>query len=437
MAYDGSLKFDTHIDTSGFASGLKSLGGIAKTGLNGAITAIGAIGGALSTAAGFAIKTGIEFESAFAGVKKTVDATDAEFVKLRQGILDMSKEIPMAASDIAGIAESAGQLGIQNDNILGFTRVMADLGVATNLTGEEAASTLAKFANITGMDQSNFDRLGSTIVALGNNLATTEADIAAMAMRLAGAGKQVGLTEAEIMSFAGALSSVGIEAEAGGTAFSKVFSDMQLAVETGNGDLQNFAKVAGMSAKEFAGAFKDDAAGAMTTFIQGLGQSEEKGMSAIKVLDDMGITEIRMRDALLRAAGASDVFTGALDLGTKAWEENTAMTNEANQRYTTMESRIQMLKNGVAELGIAFYESTNSEIGEAVTLLNGYVGTLTTAFQAGGLEGLVSALGGVLSDVVSKVADFAPKLVDMSVSLIQSFVTGIICHKYRSQQARS
>lgn len=312
----------------------------------------------IATAAGTAvyagaIKPAMEFESAFAGVKKTVEGTPAQLLAIQNGIRKMAVEIPLGTTEIAAISEAAGQLGIETESILGFTRVMADLGVTTNLAGEEAASTLAKFANITGMSQGNFGRLGSTIVALGNNLATTESDIAAMSLRLAGAGKQVGLSEAQILSYAGALSSVGIEAEAGGSAFSKVMNNMQLAVETGNKDLINFAKVAGVSAADFKAAFQTDAAGAINLFIKGLGESQAKGESAIKVLDDMGITEVRMRDALLRAAGASDVFTESLELGTQAWQENKALSEEAAQRYATTESAIQMMKNAFSDIAIS------------------------------------------------------------------------------------
>jgi TP901 family phage tail tape measure protein len=297
-----------------------------------------------------AVKAQIDWESAFAGVKKTVDGTTEQIAALDQGIKDMSKELPSSAEEIASVAEAAGQLGIQTDNVLGFTKVIIDLGNATNLTGEEGASQLAKFANITGMAQTEFDRLGSTIVALGNNSATTEADIVAMAMRLAGAGTQVGMTEAQIVSLAAALSSVGIEAEAGGSAFSKVMINMQLAVETGNESLKDFASVAGMTTDEFTKAFKQDATGALISFIQGLSNAESQGTSAIKVLDDMGITEVRLRDSLLRAGSASELFSETIALGTEAWEENNALTNEANQRYATTESQIKILKNEIVDM---------------------------------------------------------------------------------------
>ncbi|MFA8306615.1 phage tail tape measure protein, partial [Paenibacillus alvei] len=172
----------------------------------------------LAAAGGAALKASVDYETAFTGVVKTVDASKEKLAEFKQEIRDMSKEIPAAATSIAKVAESAGQLGIKNEALMGFTRTMTDMGVATNMASDEAATALARLANITQMPQKNFDRLGSTVVALGNNLATTESEIVEMGLRLAGAGHQIGLTEAQTLSFAGALSSVGIEAEAGGSA---------------------------------------------------------------------------------------------------------------------------------------------------------------------------------------------------------------------------
>jgi TP901 family phage tail tape measure protein len=310
----------------------------------------------IATAAGTVLKMAIDWETAFTGVEKTVDATEQQLANLSTGIRNMAKDIPASTTEIAAVAEAAGQLGIQVDNIEEFTRVMIDLGNTTNLTADQAATTFARFANIVGMSQTDFDRLGATLVDLGNNLATTEAEITEMALRLAGAGKQIGLSESQILAFAAALSSVGIEAEAGGSSFSKVMVNIQLAAEKGGKDLKAFAKVAGMSASEFKKAYEKDATSAIMAFIKGLSTAEERGLSAIGILDDMGISEIRMRDALLRAAGASDTFSKAIDIGSNAWEENTALTNEAGKRYETTASQMEVFWNRLKDTGITLGE---------------------------------------------------------------------------------
>ena len=333
--------------------------------VSGAAVGAGVLIGGVGVAAA---KAGSDFESAFAGIRKTVDATEQQYDALEDSIRSMSKNIPMAATELAGIGESAGQLGIQTENLEGFIQTMADLSVATNLTSEEGAAEFAKFANIVKMSQDQFDKLGSTVVALGNNMATTEADIVAMGMRLAGAGAQVGMSEADIMGLSAALSSVGIEAEMGGSAMSKVMVNMQLAAETGGESLQSFANVAGMSASEFAKTYKEDAVGALTAFLSGLNDTERLGKSAIAVLDEMEINEARLRDTLLRAAGASDLFGNAVTLANEAFEENTALSKEASQRYATFESRLQMTKNRVNDVGISLYQNFRDPLNDVLGL---------------------------------------------------------------------
>lgn len=314
----------------------------------------------VSTAAaanlGILSKSAMDFESAWAGVTKTVDGTPAQMEKIKNGIREMSKELPSSAVEISKVAEAAGQMGIETDSVLEFTKVIIDMSNSTTLVGDEAANALARFANITQMSQKDFRRLGSSITKLGNNFATTETEIVDMSLRLAAAGTQVGMTEAEIVALAAALSSVGLETQAGGTAFSKLMVQMQLAVETGSAQLQDFSRVAGVSADEFSKAFGENATDAILMFVKGLSKSGEQGESAIKILDDMGIKEVRLRDAILRSTNASDLFTKAIDMSSNAWEENTALTEEASKRYETTESKMAMLKNKLVDVAITLGE---------------------------------------------------------------------------------
>lgn len=323
-------------------------------------------------------KSAIDFEDAFAGVEKTVDGTKEQMEELKQGIRDMAKEIPSSTTEISAVAEAAGQLGIKTEDILSFTRVMIDLGNSTNLSAEEAALSLAKFANITKMSAKDYDKLGATIVDLGNNFKTTEADIVAMAQNLASAGTQVGMSQSDILSLATALSSVGLEAQAGGTAFSKALINMQLAVETNSKSLKDWADVAGMSVDDFSKLFKEDATKALQAFIEGLSKCGGETKSAIKVLDDMGITETRMRDALLRSANASETFTDAIKTGNKAWQDNTALTNEANKRYATLKSKIKMAISKLKDIAITLGDKLMPSIEKVIEGLGKWIDKFST-----------------------------------------------------------
>ena len=301
------------------------------------------------------VKAAADFESSFTGVKKTVDATDQEFQQLNESLREMAagdNPIPINVNELNAIAESAGQLGIKTENIIGFTETMAALGVTTNLSSTQAAESLARLANITQMPQTEFERLGSTVVDLGNNFATTEQEIVAMGLRLAGVGNQIGLTEAEILAFATTMSSVGILVEAGGSAMSRVFADMAVAVEQGGEAVSLFAQVAGMSVDDFVTAFQTDAASAIESFILGLNRMQENGDPVLQVLDELEFSNVRVRDALLRTAGAGDLLSSSLDLATNAWQENVALTNEAELRYSTFHSQLTIAWNRIKDVSI-------------------------------------------------------------------------------------
>lgn len=303
-----------------------------------------------------ALDSAISFESAFAGVRKTVDMADEGYTELRKNILEMSSELPATANEIASVAEMAGQLGIENDNIKSFTRTIIDLGESTNLSLEQAGSEFARFANIVGMSQNDFDRLGSTVVALGNTMATTESEIVSMSMRLAGQGAQLGMAEHEIAALAATMSSLGIKAEMGGTAMTTVLKKMQRAAMDGGASLGTWAEVAQMSSEEFKKLYDESAIAGLDAVVKGLSTISSRGENLTDVLEDMGIKGIYESDVLLRMSGASDLLGESLGTSAKGWEDNTALTNEAAERYATTESQMRMLKNEVTALAIQFGE---------------------------------------------------------------------------------
>ncbi|NSV77134.1 phage tail tape measure protein [Enterococcus faecalis] len=421
--------------TASIGQSIEKVGGSMTKGIT--LPIAGAVG-AVTTAA-------VKWESSFTGVKKTNDEmVDSNgkviysYDDLEKGLRDLAKELPTSHEEIAKVAEAAGQLGIKTDKVVGFTKTMIDMGESTNMSADTAATSLARFANITQMSQDKFSNLGSAIVDLGNNLATTESEITEMGLRLAGAGKQIGMTEGDIVGFEAALSSVGIEAEAGGSAFSRLMVQMQLATETGveafaplkqavaeqgvswesfvhavnwggkeltavskqmgiptselkkmykeaskaSGSLEDFANVTGRTSEEFAQLFKSNPSQALIEFIQGLKDSEKHGISAIKVLDDMGITEVRLRDSLLRAANASDVFEGAVKRGNEAFNENTALAEEAGKRYGTTESQLKILRGQLNDVAITFGGPLVAALNSAISAAKPMIEALANMAEA-------------------------------------------------------
>lgn len=301
--------------------------------------------------AGFAtlsVKDFASWQSAFAGVKKTVEGTPEQLNAIGEGIKDIALNTASSVEDIAAVAEAAGQLGISTDGVVKFTKTMVMLGDSTNLSADEAAIALARVINITGETEDNIDRIGASIVDLGNNFATSESEIVAMTNRLAAGGTLAGLTTQEILGLATAMSSVGITAEAGGTAMTQTLTAIEkewASFSTGaESDLPRIAEIANMSADEFATAWKENPIKAIEAFISGLGNLDEKGESATLVLDELGMSGIRQSNMLKSLALASDVLTDAIQVSTTAYEENVALTNEASQRYETFDSKINQLK---------------------------------------------------------------------------------------------
>ncbi|MEA5004726.1 MAG: phage tail tape measure protein [Christensenella sp.] len=355
-----------------------------------------------------AVKAAIDYEDAFAGVRKTVDGTEEQLAKLSDGILALSERMPESATQIAGVAEAAGQLGIKTESILSFTETMVMLGDATNLTSEEAATALARFANVTQMSQDEFSNLGSSIVALGNNFATTESEITNMGQNLAAAGYQVGMSEADIMALATAMSSVGIEAEAGGSAMSKLMIEIQLATEQGGDSLNQFAAVAGMSADEFTQAFKTNAGGAIKAFVTGLNDTDRTGQSAIATLDDMGISEVRMRNAILSLSSSGDLLNNTMSVSEEAFASNTALQKEAAARYETTASKLKILWNQAVKVAIEFGGEMLPVLEDVMDSVSGVVkwfGSLTDEQKKAVVQiGAVVAATGPLISGVGKVS---------------------------------
>lgn len=410
----------------------------------------GAINGFKNLAKSIA-DSSISFESAFAGIRKTVDASEEELKELEGEIINLSKSIPSTADELARVGEIAGQLGIETENIAEFVEVITGMSVAfEGVNADEAAMALAKFANITKMSQKDYEKLGSVITELGNNYAATEGDIIEMATRIAATGEVVGLSEADIMGLSTAISSVGVEAEAGGTAISKLLKqmnttsegyasankmiertgmslrDLELLASNNSSDFkkltdslkltqkelknsmtisrkyENFAKTAGVSTEQLSTIMKDDAVKAMAMFIDGLNDTERNGKNAVEILNDMGLTEVRLSNTILALAGSEQELVDVVGTANKAWKDGTALQKEVDKRYATTESRIQMLKNSFTALSITLFGTFKDSFIGAVSSIQSEMEELTEDLTGSdSLKAKLSEAGKAIGKVVT------------------------------------
>ena len=369
----------------------------------------------------------IDFESAMTGVSKTTDMSASELQAMSEAVMKLSTEIPVTTTELANVMEVAGQLGIGKDNLLDFSTVMSQLATATTMTADEAATMLAQFANITQMDPSQYSNLASAVVDLGNNYATTEQKIVEMGQGIAASGSLAGMSEADMMGLSAAVTSLGIETAAGSSSMSKLISQINKAVETGDG-LDQFASIAGMSAQQFSEAWGNDAANALATFITGLNDVERNGASAGVLLDDLGIKEVRMQRMILSLAGSGDLMSNAIRDANAAFRENTALTAEAEKRYATTESRLTMMQNAANNVKIAIGDALTPMIGSMASGLTQLLEPMAEFIEQNpaivqGLTAFIAVLGLAAAAVAAYAA--ATKLAAAANLLFGGSIPGI------------
>lgn len=394
-------------------------------------------------------KFAIDFEDSFAGVKKTVDATPEQLSKIKQGIIDLSTTgidgrgaIPQTATELNELAAAGGQLGISQENIIDFTEVMAQMGSATNLVGEEGAATLARFQNVMGVGQNEIRNIGSAIVDLGNHSATTESEIAEMALRMGKYGSSVRMSAADVLGYSAALSSLGIEAQMGGSAIGRTWLSVETAVASGGEGLTKFAKYSGKSAEEFKEQWNTDSSGAFNGLLKGLQSAENLTVA----LDDLGINNTQDIQAMMALVNGYDLVTESVNRSNTAYQENTALQEEFNAKNETTASKLANTKNNIIEAARSIGETMLPSIQDASTTVADFakglsqmddeqkravVNTGATVIALGALSkvgvGVIKGAGdfveglGVISDKLPIIADATSAIKVSTAGLGSSF----------------
>lgn len=414
MAYDGTLKFDTSIDSKGFQSGIDGIGSIAEKGLKatgailaGTATAIGAIGAA-------SVKVGSDFEASMSKVAAISGATGDDLKALTDKAKEMGATTKFSASESADALQYMAMAGWKTEDMLNGLEGIMNLAAAS---GEDLATTsdivtdaLTAF-RLSAEDSTHF----ADVLAQASSNANTNVGMMGETFKyVAPVAGALGYTAEDTALAIGLMANSGIKASQAGTSLRSIMSRMAkptkevqgamdklgVSLTDSNGNMKSLNEVMGDLRKGFAGLSKDEAA-AMAAALGG--QEAMSGLLAIVNSSDDDFD--KLSDAIYSCDGAAKRMADTMN--------------------DNLQGQITILKSGLEGLGISLYENMEAPLKEVVKEAQNMVQQLQDAFNNGGLDEVVSTVGDIFAQIVEKAASAAPDLIDVASDMIQSFLTGI------------
>lgn len=414
MAYDGTLKFDTSIDSKGFQSGIDGIGSIAEKGLKatgailaGTATAIGAIGAA-------SVKVGSDFEASMSKVAAISGATGDDLKALTDKAKEMGATTKFSASESADALQYMAMAGWKTEDMLNGLEGIMNLAAAS---GEDLATTsdiVTDALTAFGLSAEDSTHFADVLAQASSNANTNVGMMGETFKYVAPVAGALGYTAEDTALAIGLMANSGIKASQAGTSLRSIMSRMAkptkevqgamdklgVSLTDSNGNMKSLNEVMGDLRKGFAGLSKDEAA-AMAAALGG--QEAMSGLLAIVNSSDDDFD--KLSDAIYSCDGAAKRMADTMN--------------------DNLQGQITILKSGLEGLGISLYENMEAPLKEVVKEAQNMVQQLQDAFNNGGLDEVVSTVGDIFAQIVEKAASAAPDLIDVASDMIQSFLTGI------------
>ena len=366
----------------GFKGGLKagiqqSFDGIAASmgPIGPALSAIGPAGlaaGAAIAGVGSALYSSVQaaasFETSMSGVAKTTGLAGPELSALGSSLLEMSSSMPVAASELANIAQVAGSLGVAKEEIAGFTEVAAQMAVAFEMPAEQAATAAAKILTAFGMDidTGNMESLGNVVNTMGDSFAATEPEVLDFINRASFLNTTMGQSIPQVAALGTALISAGMSSETASTGI-KSFLNMATSQTANKDNLTAWADMLGTSVDELKGKLAGDLNGTLAETaekIAAIQDPTERFQAAVKLAGTEGAP------AILKLAAAGDTLQDALSKANSEWENGSSMLKTFEQNSSTLNSEWDMFTNTLTRAGVELGNVLLPTITDVVSAMN-------------------------------------------------------------------
>lgn len=329
-----------------------------------------------------AAREAAKFELAFARVVAVSGKTTKELGFLREELLGLSSQIPVAATELASIAEMGAQMGVSDAYLGQFVETVARFGSVADIAGDQAATMIARISQVNGLGEDKFRNLASAVLSVSTASNASGAEILRTTMQMQGLGANAGLSATQMVALSAAIISTGMKAEAGGTAIGRFSRAMAIAVDGGGPKLELFAKTAGKSMEEFQKIFKADAFQGIKAFLEGLGS---KGIAEqAKILDKLGLSGVRVAGSISNLTRALDMASQQQEIANREFERGTSVVEKSDVVFDTTIKQWELFQNTVKEvairLGDNFLPALNLALGGAIALTKG-LGELVKLFN--------------------------------------------------------
>ena len=344
---------------------------------------------------GFAAATlglSVSMDRDFADVLRTtesyMDETGETAARLRDEFNELFASMPSSWGDLTDIGALAGQLNVASENVAEFTRLVAQFAATTDVSIEDSATAFGRLSTLLDVPASEFQNLGSSILAVGVNSVATESQIINISTQITAMAASAGFSADQVFGLSSALASLGTQPELSRGVITRLFSNINSAIETGSEQLDKFGAAIGTTGRQFAEAWGSDASGTLLRLMEGIGAKE--GPAAVAALNDLGIVAARDVPTLLRLAQNSDVLADSLATAAQGYAEGSALSDQYGVIALTVAERLKVLWNNVQLLFTAFGD-TQSVLGPVID----------------GLTDLVKAFTAIASNPVGQVLSLA------------------------------
>lgn len=412
---DGTLNFDTKIDASGFQSGVNGLGSVAKKGLSVTTKILGGAATAVTTLGGAAIKVGSDFEAGMSQVQAVSGASGEALEQLTEKAKEMGAKTKFSATESAEAMNYMAMAGWKTEDMLNGIEGIMNLAAAS---GEDLATTsdivtdaLTAFG-LTAADSTHF----ADVLAAASSNANTNVSLMGETFKyVAPLAGSLGYSAEDTATAIGLMANAGIKGSQAGTALRSIMT--RLAKPTK--ESATAMEALGLSITNSDGSMKalSEIVSDMRTGFAGLTEDEKATYAAM-----LGGQEAM--SGLLAIVNASDAdfekLSGAIN------DCNGSAAEMAEIMQDNLQGQITILQSGLEGLGVSLYETMQDTAKDVVKEAQGMVQQLQDAFNEGGFEGLVGSFGNVLAQIVQRIAEAAPMIIEAAANLVTSFCQGII-----------